>query len=250
MINRLLFWGLVVIFSIPAQSALAGSLSVTPTRVYLDSEAKSTTVRLTNRSDGELSVQVEMFKWTQDSEGNDLYEPTNDVIFFPKILKINVNSEKIIRIGFRGKRSVAKEKSYRMYVTQLPKVKPGFQGVQVLIRMGVPVFIVPSIKNAVISPAIENVEVKKGELIVRLKNNGVMHYIPKMIVAAGYDSSGEKIFHKDIHGWYILPGYSRPFTADIPEKECLKIKSIDVSVKLESKSLDKKISIDSASCAK
>ena len=62
----------------------------------------------------------------------------------PPIATIAPDKEQIIRVGLRRAPDKERELSYRLFLQEVPAPpKPGFQGLQVALRVGLPVFVQP-----------------------------------------------------------------------------------------------------------
>jgi fimbrial chaperone protein len=100
-----------------------------------------------NPEDTEVAVQAEVFAWSQ-VDGKDVYGPTRDVLVNPTIFRLAAQAQQIVRVGLRVPAG-EQEKSYRIFLQQLPRDKAvpaeGTVGVQIqtLLRIGVPIFVPP-----------------------------------------------------------------------------------------------------------
>ena len=129
----------------PAQSAAFG---IAPTRVTFDASHRSATITVTNNDSEPVVIQATVKSWTQ-VDGKDVYEPTRDVLITPPVITILPGAEQILRLGFRRPPSPIKEDAYRVYLQEIPPPpKPGFNGVGVALRVGVPVFVMSNKKLA------------------------------------------------------------------------------------------------------
>lgn len=209
-------------------SAVAGSFRAVPIKIFFDGKTKTAAIEVINDGQENLTIQIEVSKWDQDNEGNDVYEPTRDLIFFPKILNLAPGEEKIIRLGYEGKRDAKAEGTYRLFLHELPVSKPGEVEVKIAIKMGLPVFIKPA-KDVQIT-TIEGTDMSEGILNVRLINSGNSHYITNRITARGIGKTGEEVFSKELTGWYVLAGRKRTYSIEIPGSECRMSERIDIEV--------------------
>ncbi len=100
-------------------AARAGDWRVSPIRLDLGRDAKSGAVTVANDSDDRLQVQMKAYEWTQDAEGKDRYEETGEILFFPRMMILERKEEKILRAGIRVP-AVAKEKTYRLFIEEIP----------------------------------------------------------------------------------------------------------------------------------
>src|SRR5262245_47029620 len=129
-----------------AEAVSASTLRVSPVQVNLSAASPSTLLTISNDSDQPIRIQVSASAWDQDSSGKMLLTPTRDVVFFPMMLTIAPHAERKVRVGSSAEFGSV-EKAYRLFVEELPAAATptatgGFQ-IQVLTRMGIPVFLQP-----------------------------------------------------------------------------------------------------------
>lgn len=211
--------------------ALAGGFSVMPVRVEFDSKTKSSMVNVTNTSKEKLNVELSMMLWRQDAEGNDQYTETSDVVYFPKVMTLEGESQRAVRLGLKTTAGDV-EKTYRLFVREIPLKKPGEGAtVTIAVRFGVPIFVKPQAET--LSGEISAARLDKGELEVVVRNTGNAHFTINGIKAAGRKESGEESFAKELSGWYLLPGVSRAYKLTVPEDTCIATKSIDIQVAVD-----------------
>ncbi len=82
-------------------------------------------------------------------QGADRYSPTNELLAMPPIFTVAPGESQVVRIGLRRAPDPQRELSYRLFLQELPAPLPkGFQGLQVALRLGVPVFVTSSAPTA------------------------------------------------------------------------------------------------------
>ena len=242
-----LFACLSIFFVIFAQKGFSADISINPVRIFFDVKNKTDIITIKNKSAEELTLQLRAYKWEQDEKGKDLYSPTKDLIFFPKIFKIQKDEKKIVRLGTKvplGRH----EKTYRLYIEEVPEPRTiETTAVRILLRIGVPVFISPL--KTVTKGSIEKVELRNGSLFITVKNEGNNHFIIKSVKVAGTDTNGKEVFNTEIGGWYLHGGNSKLFTIDIPVNNCLKTKTLKIDINTDKLSIDEKLDISKEMCA-
>lgn len=128
--------------------ALAGSFSVSPIRVTLSAGQKIMALRVINSGATPVSIQLELLSWSQE-QGADHYNLTNELLAMPPIFTVAPGESQVVRVGLRRAPDPQRELSYRLFLQELPAPLPkGFQGLQVALRLGVPVFVIPSAPTA------------------------------------------------------------------------------------------------------
>lgn len=226
-----------VSFFITALSlAEAGTFKVMPIKVYLEDNQKTQTLTLRNESDEPVTLQFEAMEWSQDREGQDLYVPTKTIVMFPKIVTIKAGAEQLIRLGYQGPPAINQERTYRVYLTELPIAKPGEATLKMAMRLGVPVFITPAKGK----PALEIVQTSVEQHVIHLqvKNPSPRHGYVKTMQVVGRDASGAEVFTTDATGWYVLSGMQRTFPIQLPVHECARVSTIHVTMIFSNKDLD------------
>ena len=224
----------------------AGSFKVFPLRLDLDQKTKTTLFKITNTGKQAVTIQLESALWLQDDKGEDQYKPTSDVVFFPKIVKVEQGEQRIIRIGYRGTPANRIEKSYRIFAQELPDRSKKSGNLSFALRFSVPIFVHG--KNSVANPQIAAAKMKNGSLSVRMKNTGGEHLIVKSVSVSGKAGSGKELFSESAGGWYVLPNSSRDFLVSLPEEPCGRAKSLDFSVQVANKFYKNTIPVNTAEC--
>jgi len=235
---------IVIVFL--ASYSYAGEWRVTPIRIELDKNAKSGVVTIVNEGTEKLNVQMKAMEWTQDTEGKDVYTETEDLIFFPKIMTIEAKEDRILRAGIKIP-AVAKEKTYRLFVEEIPEPKKS-EGVNVAIaiRFGVPIFVKPL--KAEPKGEIQKLELANGVVSATVKNTGNVHFMINTVSIRGKNDMGEEIFAKDINGWYLLSDVSRIYSAEVPKEICRDLSRIDAQVVTDKLNLNGKADVAAAMC--
>ena len=67
-------------------TALAGAFTVTPVRIYMTPRDRAVALTITNEGDSELVIQADINVWSQDGQGRDRLELTEDLILAPPIV--------------------------------------------------------------------------------------------------------------------------------------------------------------------
>jgi len=236
---------LFLLLCVPLVST-AGSFNVNPISLEFDPSTKTATLKVTNEDTEKVTVQMESKFWSQDNKGDDQYSDTSDLIFFPKIVDIEAGSERLVRVGYTGPSVGSQERTYRLFVQELPVSKPGEMEMKFAIRMGIPVFV--QVKTPLKTPVITHAEVNNGAVLVTMGNTGNSHYVVDKIAAKGVNTKGETVFSYDTGGWYVLAGQQHLFPLNIPTAECVKAASVAVEVKVAKQILTRTVDVNPALC--
>jgi len=124
--------------------AEAGSFMVDPTRVELGADQMSTTLVIRNDDQEPAVIRVESRAWRQN-DGEDIYEPSPEILITPPVVTVAPGSEQILRVALRRPLDGQKELAYRIFLLEVPPPpRPGFRGLQVALRISLPVFALPA----------------------------------------------------------------------------------------------------------
>ena len=231
--------------------AYAAQMSVSPTKLKLFPKQKFTVLNVTNKSDKPLNVQVSVQTWSQNETGQPILENTSELIVFPKLLKIEGQTERLIRVGYRGKWPRI-EQAYRIFVEELPVKDPRKDntfGVSVTVRFSVPAFVRDREETA---PKhhfqIENVETRESVLKIGMRNIGNYHFTVDNIVADLSDEKGTNLFSQSILGWYVLPHKRNVFEIKLEQPVCLAAHTAKIRVTVKKQTQVGLFQLQSDSC--
>ncbi|HEX7864598.1 MAG TPA: fimbria/pilus periplasmic chaperone [Variovorax sp.] len=136
-----------------AFDARAANIQIAPVRVVLQPGRPVASLVVTNDGDSEISMQAEVMSWAQ-KDRQDVYAPTREVLVNPAIFRIPANGRQIVRLGLQVP-ALADERSYRIFLKQLPRDKALPSGgdaatagagaqLQTLLQLVLPIFVPPS----------------------------------------------------------------------------------------------------------
>lgn len=133
--------GALVFFS---SLATAGGIAVNPIRVDIDPGQRTGTLTVTNDGAETKVLQVTTMQWKQVN-GESAYEPTKEIIATPLLFRVAPRSRQLIRVGFASPPSeITTERSYRIYLTEVPEDKGDENQVRFLLQLGIPMFVAPA----------------------------------------------------------------------------------------------------------
>jgi len=253
---RILAWVIVsLVFNalIPAQG-FSANFSVAPTSLALTGGAKSGVFSVINSGEDKLTCQIEVKEWAQDAEGKDAYTDTKDIVFFPKIMTVEPNEQRAVRIGIKGPLS-AKEKTYRLFVEEIPSQKKASEGkvsekitagLTIAFRYSMPIFMRPAHPQE--SGIIEMIDMSKGLVSAVVRNTGNVHVKLLSVTFYGKAADGTQLFSKEFAGWYILHGLARPYEVEVPKDQCKDLSVIEVSAQSENFTVNGKLNVQKKMC--
>jgi fimbrial chaperone protein len=210
---------------------LAADFSVNPLRVYLDKGHTTESIKVRNDHLKELTMQLRAYTWSQDEEGRDVYEPTGDLVFFPKLLTLEPGQTRLVRVGVPGA-PPDDEESYRIYLEELPDTREVPKGqLRTLLRVGVPVFRRPLQQQQ--AGDVIGVELIDCRARFRFANRGNTHIRLKKVVVRALGEAGDEIDSGELKGWYVLAGRDRFYEYTLSEDICTETQRIEVNVESE-----------------
>lgn len=122
----------------------AGGLSVSPVRLELDDARPVATLRVINRASRTSRVQTEVLRWRQ-AGGEAEYTASTELLVTPPIFEVPPQSEQVVRVGFlQVPPERLLEQAYRVFFREIPRPGQEEGGVQLLLRIGIPIFLRPS----------------------------------------------------------------------------------------------------------
>lgn len=211
--------------------ALAAGFSINPLRVYLDAGHTTESIQIHNDHEKVLTMQLRAYAWSQNEEGLDLYEPTDELIFFPKLLTLDPDQTRIVRVGLLGPPAEG-EKGYRIYLEELPGTEAVPKGrLRTLLRVGVPVFRRPLQQEQ--AGEIVGVELSECRVRFRFANRGNTHIRLKKVELRALSGAGNEVASSEMKSWYVLAGRERPYEYTLPDDVCAETQGLEVKVESE-----------------
>lgn len=225
-------------------AAAAGNFGVSPIRIDLDTQARTGAVTVTNDDSGPLRLQVRLAEWTQDAEGRDVYKDSEELVYFPRLVSMGRDEQRLLRVGLRTPPQ-PREKTYRLFVEELPAPpEPGTEAtsrVAIAVRFGVPVFLRPPQEQ--VGGEIERLEFAEGKLRMRVRNTGNVHF--RILSITAQDDKG---FATEAQGWYLLAGAAREHELPIEARHCAQLQDLSVVVKTDRNELRGSLPVDRSKC--
>lgn len=214
-----------------ASPSAAAVINIAPTAVVIARPGESGSLMLRNDADEPVRFQVSAFRWSTAPSGEMALEPTKDLIFFPSLFTIAPHQARRLRVA-TSVRAVDRELSYRLLIEQLPASEaapatPG-QGVQMLVRASVPVFVQPP--TLTVRVTLDGLALADGAASFDLRNTGTVHLTMTEAVLRGRLRNGADAPEQRIKGWYLLPAESRRYRVPVPPESCREWTAMRVSV--------------------
>jgi fimbrial chaperone protein len=239
-----------LLLALVAGPARAEGLQLTPVIVELTREQGNAILSLRNDTASPIRYQLSAVTWDQDSAGQLKLAPTKDLILFPLLLALKPGEQRNVRVGVQPDRFGAVEKTYRVFVDQLPSPdRPGSKpAVQVLTRVSIPVFLEP--ERSVPALRIEKAEISQGKVSFQLQNLGNVRVRPTEIVADALSGNGTAVTRQRWDGWYVLAGADRAYEWPLPKEGCERVRSVRIEARLDGgKALASALELPGGACA-
>jgi fimbrial chaperone protein len=200
--------GALAALLLPALS-FAGSFAVTPIRLDFPPNVRTGAITVVNSDTRPLGFQVKLLQWTQNAKGEDVYEESKDLTYFPRLMTLEPEARRVIRVGTQAGAPEV-EASYRLAIEEMPGPRDPASGsaVAVQVRFAVPVFLVP--KQARFGADILNLAQQGKSLKFTLANRGNQHVkLEEISVMRGEQRVASA------SGWYVLAGAQREFSVEV-----------------------------------
>ncbi len=105
--------------TLPIGAAVAGSFNVSPVRVELSTAHRTQALTVRNEGGEPSVVQVQILAWSQDS-GQDILQPTTDLLVSPPVFTVQPGKSQLVRIALRSTPDPARQLSYRAILQEVP----------------------------------------------------------------------------------------------------------------------------------
>lgn len=199
-------------FGILPATAVAGSFQVNPIRIELGKGATNAVIKVRNDGDEAVVIQASVLAWTQ-SNGQDAYTPTTEALVTPPVMTVAPGAEQVVRVGLRRGPDPQRELAYRVFLQEVaPPPKPGFSGLQVALRVGLPVFVAP------VAPASRQLEwsariAPNGTVMLTARNTGNAHV---QVTDVGLSAPGGEPVAHESSLVYVLAAQTHEWTLPAP----------------------------------
>ncbi|SPL69305.1 fimbrial biogenesis chaperone [Acinetobacter stercoris] len=189
----------------------AASIRLSPVSIEMLDNQTATSINLYNQSSDSTDLQIRVFEWLQE-DGKDLLKPTDDIVISPPFVKLAPTNSYNLRVVRIQPNTISGEKTYRIIVDELPKPvdsRKASQGLNVLLRSSLPVFIVN--KDAITSIT-GSIQIDQNIPYVVINNTGSRHaLLNELIVNDETAHTSFPIKVNTVNG-YILSGKSKSYS--------------------------------------
>jgi fimbrial chaperone protein len=197
-----LIFSIALLVSVFPSSAEAGALSISPVRIMLASGTTSGLMTVRNESPDPVRLQLSLHTWLENPDGNMQLAPTEDLVVFPGLLQLKPNESRKVRIGLPVQQDIAVEKTYRLFLEELPGSSKLDQNLQ------------PREPKPGWAPAVSHLDDKGFRL--HLKNTGNVHLILQEATVRGLGPKDQTIFDQKLTSGYLLANSIRTHVINVP----------------------------------
>ena len=168
-------------------SMQAGSYTVKPVRIELSARQLRTTMQIQNMADEPTTIQAHIVAWNANG-AEEVLTDSDEIILNPPIFTIPVGHAQFVRLGLRHAPPDSREGTYRLILEEVPPPpKPGFNGINTLLKISVPIFVKPRVSAPQLTWALQRTSDREIKLSVQ--NHGNAHVqIQKLAVTSGESS--------------------------------------------------------------
>lgn len=201
--------GLAALFALPG--AAAGTFTISPLRVDFTGTSGTAALNVRNEEAVPVVVQAEGLSWSQEG-GKDVLAPSRDLLISPAVFTLAPGGSQLVRVALRRAPDATRELAYRMTLQEVPQAaSPDFNGLQVALRLSVPVFVAP------VAPAAPEVtwsarREADGRTVLAAHNGGSAHAQIHRFVLQTAD--GARTLFEQPGLAYVLPDANRLWTID------------------------------------
>ncbi|MCU7695911.1 fimbria/pilus periplasmic chaperone [Acinetobacter sp. AYS6] len=188
----------------------AASIRLSPVSVEILNDQAASSISLYNQSNESTDLQVRVFEWRQNA-GQDQLIPTDEIAISPPFLKLQPNDSYNLRVVRINPGPVSGEQTYRIIIDELPKPvdsRKVDQGVNVLLRSSLPVFVVN--KDA-ITKINWSIQQEQTNSYITIHNVGNRHALLSNLTLVDTTANKSYTIKVNTVNGYILAGKSRNF---------------------------------------
>lgn len=170
------------------------NVTIYPVKMQINGEnrQRTTTINLHSSADeAPKNYEVNVYKWTQDENGNDVLTPDNQLVINPASFVLEPNSKQMIRMGFKqsiSEMNLQKEEAWRIKISPLPDAAKS-NGIKYAYGFNIPLF---AGKNFKADLSFQLTKDSNNQPIIHAKNIGTGHF--QITSFTLQDAKGNSIF--------------------------------------------------------
>lgn len=210
----------LVVFLLGLSNAWAVNFAVNPVIAHLTEQQPVTSFSIKNQDQSPATIELQLFRW-QQINGEEKLTPAPELLVTPSIFKLPGNASQIIRVGMRQPVMTEQEHAYRLILKEIPPPpNPGFQGLNVLLRISIPIFVS---KNMASPNLYWRASVgDSGKLLLGIDNAGAGHtkLLQVRLLGEGQQTS---LIKQHV---YVLAGDHLQWTTDLNAKSGMELELV------------------------
>jgi fimbrial chaperone protein len=175
---------LAVLLLASGLSMQAGSYTVNPVRIELSARQLRTTVQIQNLGDEPTKIQAHVVAWNANGS-EEVLSDNDEILLNPPIFTVAAGHAQYLRLGLRHAQLDTREMTYRLIMEEVPPPpKQGFNGVNTLLKISVPIFVKPRVSSPQLAWTLQRTSDQEVKLSVQNRGNAHVQ-IRKLAVTAG-----------------------------------------------------------------
>jgi fimbrial chaperone protein len=230
-----------------AEGAGASGFRFSPAIVQLTAHTPTGSITVTNPGDAPLRVEVQAFRWNQGTDGQALFDPTDQLLVFPQMIVIPPGATRQVRLAVLAA-PADQEQTYQVAITEIPATSAAARTSSVSVRMraDIPIFFGPIVKR--VAGSIASATVRNGALDFTVANLGTAHFEAKNVHVAGLGPDMREVFAQDENAQFILAGDKREYRIALPRKECNASRALTIRVDADAQHLTQTLDLPPGAC--
>ena len=179
----------------------AGSFTVKPVRVELSTRQLRITMQIQNLGDAPITIQAHIASWNAQGAA-EILSASDDILMNPPIFTVGSGHTQYLRLGLRHPQPDTREGTYRLILEEVPPpLKPGFNGLNTVLKISVPIFIKPRVPAPQLAWTLQRTSDQELRLAVENRGNAHVQIRKFAVTSSGSDAAS---FAQDT-ATYVLP---------------------------------------------
>jgi len=161
----------------------AGSYTVKPVRIELSARQLRTTIQIQNLGEESATIQAHVVAWNAEG-AEEVLSDNDEILLNPPIFTVAAGHPQFLRLGLRHPQPDTREGTYRLILEEVPRAaKPGFNGINTLLRISVPIFVNPRVSSPQLAWTLQRTS--DQELLLSVQNRGNAHVQIQTLAVTG-----------------------------------------------------------------
>jgi fimbrial chaperone protein len=189
----------------------SADLAVNPVRITLAGDVQVAAVSVRNAGPERVVLQLQTLAWSMHDGAED-YTASDDILATPPVFAIEAGQSRVVRVGLVRRVDRARERTYRLFLQEVPAAGTAMNSVHVAVRIGIPIFVAPDVAASQLTWR----AARAGEhaIVLEVTNSGTLHYqiaeavlkLPESGATWGRTSAAGYVLPGDVRRWRIEDG--------------------------------------------